>query len=126
MVQTVTRVNGLRNLVATMYMDNCNAYLITVKNAAATAIDLQAEDDATDEVVEMIIKEISPMAFYMPADNTGKIHVIMDKSVNDATELRTRIRQVGKDAGATTTSIGGNDVDISGTTVTLATSPTIA
>jgi hypothetical protein len=74
----------------------------------------------------MVIKELNPLAFYMPADNTGKIHVVMDKSVNDATELRTRIRQIGKDAGASTTSIGGNDVDISGTTVTLATSLTIA
>ena len=123
---TVTRVNGLRNLVATLYMDNCNAYLITVKNAAASAIDLQAEDDAMDEVVEMIIKELNPMAFYMPADSSGKIHVIMDKGINDATELRTRIRQIGKDAGASTTSVGGNDVDISGTTVTLATSLTLA
>ena len=123
---TVTRVNGLRNLVATLYMDNCNAYLITVKNAAASAIDLQAEDDAMDEVVEMIIKELNPMAFYMPADSSGKIHVIMDKGINDATELRTRIRQIGKDAAASTTSVGGNDVDISGTTVTLATSLTLA
>ena len=123
---TVTRVNGLRNLVATLYMDNCNAYLITVKNTGGTAIDLQAEDDAMDEVVEMIIKELNPMAFYMPADSSGKIHVIMDKSINDATELRTRIRQIGKDAGASTTSVGGNDVDISGTTVTLPTSLTLA
>jgi hypothetical protein len=123
---TVTRVNGLRNLVGTLYMDNCNAYLITVKNASASAIDLQAEDDATDEVVEMIVREINPLAFYMPADSSGKIHVIMDKSINDASELRTRIRQIGKDAGASTTSIGGNDVDISGTTVTLATSLTLA
>jgi hypothetical protein len=87
---------------------------------------LQAEDDAMDEVVEMIIKELNPMAFYMPADSSGKIHVIMDKGINDATELRTRIRQIGKDAGASTTSVGGNDVDISGTTVTLATSLTLA
>lgn len=123
---TVTRVNGLRNLVGTMYMDNCNAYLITVKVAAGTAVDLQAEDDAMDETVEQILKEISPLAFYMPADNTGKIHVIMDKSVNDATELRTRIRNIGKPASGTVTAVGPNNIDISGTTVSLATSLTIA
>jgi hypothetical protein len=126
MVQTVTRVNGLRNLVGTMFMDNCNAYLITVKIANATAVDLQAEDDGMDEVVEQILKEINPLAFYMPADNSGKIHVIMDKSVNDATELRTRIRNVGKPASGTVTAVGPNSIDISGTTVTLATSLTIA
>jgi hypothetical protein len=50
----------------------------------------------------------------------------MDKGVNDATELRTRIRRIGLDSGATTTSIGANDVDISGTTVVAASSLTIA
>jgi len=35
-----------------MYADNCNLYLITVKNASNSAIDLTAEDDAVDEVVE--------------------------------------------------------------------------
>jgi hypothetical protein len=123
---TVTRVNGLRNLVGTMYTDNCNAYLITVKIANATAVDLQAEDDAVDEVVEQILKEISPLAFYMPADNSGKIHVIMDKSINDATELRTRIRNIGKPTSGTVTAIGPNSIDISGTTVVAASSMTIA
>jgi hypothetical protein len=107
-------------------MDNCNAYLITVKIANETAVNLQAEDDAMDEVVEQILKEINPLAFYMPADSSGKIHVIMDKSVNDATELRTRIRNIGKPTGGTVTAVGPNTIDISGTTVTLATSLTIA
>jgi hypothetical protein len=124
---TVTRVNGLRNLVGTMYTDNCNAYLITVKNSTGpTAIDLQAEDDAMDETVEQIVKELNPLAFYMPADSTGKIHVIMDKSVNDATELQTRIRRIGKPSGSAVTIVGPNTVDIGGTTVVAASSMTIA
>jgi hypothetical protein len=126
MVQTVTRVNGLRNLVGTLYMDNCNAYLITVKIANATAVDLQTEDDAMNEVVEQILKEINPLAFYMPVDNSGKIHVIMDKSVNDATELQTRIRNIGKPASGTVTAVGPNNIDISGTTVAVPTSLTLA
>jgi len=58
--------------------------------------------------------------------SAGTIHVVMDKAVNDATELRTRIRRIGLDSGASTTSIGPNDVDISGTTVVAASSLTIA
>ena len=114
----VTRVNGLRNLVGTVYADNCNIFLITVKIANGTAVDLQAEDDAMDETVELILKEINPLAFYMPADNSGKIHVVMDKGINDATELRTRIRNLSP--------AGANAVVISGTTVTAATSFTVA
>jgi hypothetical protein len=108
-------------------MDNCNAYLITIKNSTGpTAIDLQTEDDAMNEVVEQIVKEINPLAFYMPADNSGKIHVILDKSINDATELQIRIRRIGKPAGSDVTTVGPNSIDIGGTTVTLATSLTIA
>lgn len=122
----VTRVNGLRNLVGTLYADNCNLFLITVKNASNTAIDLTAEDDAVDEVVEQIVRELNPLAFFVTNSNAGTIHVVMDKAVNDATELRTRIRRIGLDSGASTTSVGPNDVDISGTTVVAATSLTIA
>jgi hypothetical protein len=115
---SVTRVNGLRNLVGTVYADNCNIFLITVKIANATAVDLQAEDDAMDETVELILKEINPLAFYMPADNSGKIHVVMDKSINDAVELRTRIRNMSP--------VGANSINVTGTTVTAATSFTVA
>jgi len=115
---SVTRVNGLRNTAGTLYADNCNLYLITVKNSSASAIDLRAEDDAIDEAVEQILEEINPLAFFVTNSNAGTICVIMDKSINSASELQTRIRRIGLDpAPATTTSIGPNDIDISGTTV---------
>jgi hydroxymethylpyrimidine pyrophosphatase-like HAD family hydrolase len=114
---SVTRVNGLRNTAGTLYADNCNLYLITVKNSSASAIDLRAEDDAIDEAVEQILKEINPLAFFVTNSSAGTICVIMDKSINSASELQTRIRRIGIDSGASTTSIGPNDVDISGTTV---------
>ena len=123
---TVTRIHGLRNTVGTLYADNCNLYLITVKNASNSAIDLNAEDDGVDEVVEAIVKEINPLAFFVASDTSGKIHVVMDKSINNASELQVRIRRIGLDSGATTTSIGPNDVDISGTTVVAGTSFTVA
>jgi hypothetical protein len=120
-----TRVNGLRNTVATLYQDMVNLYKITVKVAAATAVDLRDEDDAMDEVVEAIVREINPLAFFVVNDNSGVMYVVMDKNINDATELRTRIRRIGKVAGAgTTTEIGPNAIDISGTTVEAATGMT--
>ena len=122
-----TRTNGLGCTAGTLYNLNANAFLITVKNAAASARDLTAEDDAVDEVVEQIVKEINPLIFFVTNSSAGTIHVIMDQSVNSASELQVRIRRIGIDGGgATTTSIGPNDVDISGTTVAAAASITVA
>lgn len=122
-----TRTNGLNCTVGTLYNLNANAFLITVKNAAASAIDLRAEDDAVDETVEQIVKEINPLMFFVTNTAAGTIHVIMDQSVNSATELQVRIRRIGIDGGgATTTSIGPNDIDISGTTVAAGSSITVA
>jgi hypothetical protein len=123
---TFTRTNGLNCTVGTLYNLNANAFLITVKNAATTAIDLRAEDDAVDEVVEQIVKEINPLVFFVTNSNAGTMHVIMDQSINSASELQTRIRRIGIDSGATTTSIGPNDIDISGTTVAAGASITVA
>jgi len=123
---SVTRVNGLAVTVGTLYSLNANAFLITVKNASASAIDLRAEDDAIDEAVEQIIKEINPLMFFVTDSSAGTIHVVVDKSINSASELQTRIRRIGIDSGATTTSIGPNDIDISGTTVAAASSISVA
>jgi len=123
---SLTRVNGLAVTVGTLYNLNANAFLITVKNAAASAIDLRAEDDAVDEAVEQIIKELNPLMFFVTNSSAGTIHVVMDQSINSASELQTRIRRIGIDSGATTTSIGPNDIDISGTTVAAGASITVA
>jgi hypothetical protein len=122
---SVTRVNGLKATVATLYNSNCNLFKITVKVAAGTAVDLRAEDDAVDETVEMIVKELNPLAYIAVNADTGLIYVIMDKAINSASELQARVRSIGKDSGATTTSIGPNDIDISGTTVELGTGFTV-
>jgi hypothetical protein len=121
-----TRTNGLNCTAGTLYNLNANAFLITVKNAAASARDLTAEDDAVDETVEQIVKEINPLMFFVTNSSAGTIHVIMDQSINSAAELQVRIRRIGIDSGATTTSIGPNDIDISGTTVAAGTSITVA
>ena len=125
-MSTVTRVNGLRNTVGTLYSDNVNLFKVTVKKTTGgvAAIDLRAEDDAVGETVEMIVQELNPMAFFVVDDNSGVIYIVMDKAITSASELQTRIRRIGIDSGATTTSIGPNDVDISSTTVEAAVSMT--
>jgi hypothetical protein len=118
----VTRVNGLKATVGALYNNNCNVFKSVVKVAAGTEVDLRAEDDAVNETVEQIVKELNPLAYYTDDSSSGIMYVVMDKAINSAIELRTRVRRIGKDTNATTTSIGPNDIDISGTTVTPVTS----
>jgi hypothetical protein len=112
------RVNGLACTVGTLYSLNAKAFLVTVKNAAASARDLRAEDDAVDETVEMIVKEINPLMFLVTDSAAGTIHIVADVSLS-AADIQTRIRNLG-------TAVGPNDIDVTGTTVTLATSITAA
>jgi hypothetical protein len=114
----VTRVNGLACTAGTLYSLNAKAFLVTVKNAAASARDLRAEDDAVDETVEMIVKEINPLMFLVTDSSAGTMHIVTDVSLS-AADIQTRIRNLG-------TAVGPNDVDVTGTTVTLATSITAA
>jgi hypothetical protein len=114
----VTRVNGLRNTVGTLYADNCTLFKIQVQNAANSNRDLRAEDDAIDETVEFIVKELNPLAFFVVDADTGLIYIVMDKNAT-AGDIQTRIRNLG-------TAVGPNDVDVTGTDVTAATSLTLA
>lgn len=118
---SVTRVNGSNNVVGTLYSPNCNAYLITVKIANGTAVDLQTQDTygsnkQIDGVLELIVKELNPKAWYAPADGSGQIHVILDKNMDDASELQIHLRGMSP----------LNGVVVTGTTVVGASSITIA
>ena len=115
----VTRVNGLQATVGTLYMPNCNMFVIQVQNQANANIDLRAEDDAVDEVVEVIVKELNPLAYFTVNAGTGLMYVVMDKNINSASELQTRIRNLGS-------AVGANNIDVRGTDLTLATSLTLA
>ncbi len=117
---------GDNTTVGTMYSPNAFCYKLTVENASNAAIDLRAEDDAYNETVGQIVREISPLAYFVVNDASGVIHLVMDKNINSASELQARIRTIGKDTGATTTSIGPNDIDISGSDVVAASSITVA
>jgi hypothetical protein len=88
-----------------------------VQNASNSAIDLRAEDDAVNEAVEAIIMELNPLGYFVTNSSAGTVMLIMDINHDDHTELQTRIRRIGVDTGASTTSIGPNDIDISGSDV---------
>ena len=119
----VTRVNGSGlSVAATVYSPGANAFKILVKIANGTAVDLRAEDDAIDEVVEAICKEINPLIYHTTNDATGTMTVVCDSNAT-AGDLQARIRQIGKAANyptSTVTAVGPNTIDTSGTLVTAA------
>ena len=113
----VTRVNGLGVTVGTLYQHNVKGFLVTVKNVGGTAIDLRAEDDAVDEAGEMVIKEVSPLMYQLVDANTGIIYIVADAALS-ATDIQTRIRGLG-------TTVGPNNIDVTGTTAAVVTGITL-
>lgn len=128
---TFTRTNGLACTAGTIYPLNCSLHLVQVKSYGDSAVDISAEDDAVDETVEAIVKEVNPLAFFVQNSSSGNIYLVTDKSVSSG-DLQHRIRQIGA-TGTTVrltgdtftysnTAIGPNSKDISATTVTSASS----
>jgi len=119
-----TRVNGSGLSTAGNVFSNGHvfAFKILVKIANGTAVDLRAEDDALDEVVEQICKEINPLIYHTTNDNSGTMTVVCDTFDNHL-DLQARIRLIGKPANyptSTVTAVGPNNIDTSGSLVTLA------
>ncbi len=111
---SVTRVNGLKATVGLLYNVNVRHFRVQIKDAGGSAVDIRAEDDAVDEACEQIIKEISPLAYFFVDDNTGLIIIVTDKSQSQtASDIQLRIRRLG-------TAVGPNNIDVSGSTVTVA------
>jgi hypothetical protein len=96
------------------------AFIITVKNVSATAQDLQAEDadvvGEVDQAVEHIIREVQPLMYFVTSSSAGTISVIVDGHAVDAATLQARIRALGT----------VNSIDVSGTTVVLGSTLTVA
>ena len=116
-----TRVNGSgKSAAGDVHYPGAFAFKILVKIANGTAVDLRAEDDALDETVEQICKEINPLVYHTTNDNSGTMTVVCDNSAT-AADLQTRIRLIGKAANyptSTVTAVGPNNIDTSGTLVT--------
>ena len=121
---TVTRVTGLQATVGTVYSVNANIFLLTVKKADTVAVDLRAEDDAIDETVEQIVKELNPLAYFITDDSSGKIHLVMDKNSN-AADIQLRVRRIAT-SNIDGSTVGPNFIDIGGSTVSAAASFTVA
>jgi hypothetical protein len=119
----VTRVNGSgKSAAGDVHYPGAFAFKILVKIANGTAVDLRAEDDALDETVEQICKEINPLVYHTTNDNSGTMTVVCDNSAT-AADLQARIRLIGKAANyptSTVTAVGPNNIDTSGSLVTLA------
>ena len=118
-----TRVNGSGlSVAATVYSPGATAFKIIVKIANGTAVDLRAEDDALDETVEQICKEINPLVYMTTNDNSGTMTVVCDSNAT-AGDLQARIRTIGTASNyptSTVTAVGQNTIDTSGTLVTAA------
>ena len=118
-----TRVNGSgKSAAGDVHYPGAFAFKILVKIANGTAVDLRAEDDALDETVEQICKEINPLIYHTTNDASGTMTVVCDNSAT-AADLQARIRLIGKAANyptSTVTAVGPNNIDTSGSLVTLA------
>ena len=115
------RVNGFGSYVApTLYTtQDFKAFLITIKDASNTAVDLRSLDDGADEMVESIVRDLAPLMYLTKNDTSGQIHVIMHGHNVDADSLQIRVRQVA--AGVQGHAAADND-----STVTLGTAITVA
>lgn len=120
---------GLGCTAGVLYGLNANVILVNVATNNGTPVDIRAEDDAVNETVEQIVKEINPLAFFVADDSSGGvIHMIVDRSVSPE-DMQHRIRLIGRTSDwvrstntYATTSVGPNAKDISGTTAQLAVS----
>lgn len=99
------------------------AILVEVKDAGASAVSLANEDSdgqgEVDQAVALIVKEFQPLMYYVGGAAHNEIHAIVDGHAIDMDTLQLRIRHLG-------TAIGAGPVDVSGTTVTIGTSLTVA
>ena len=103
------RVNGLGVTAGTLFSHNAKAYLVTIQNAANSAIDLRAEDDAVEEAAEYIMKELNAIMFLVTNSNAGTISVIMDNN-SSAADMQARIRALGTTVGPNNIAVTGSDV----------------
>jgi hypothetical protein len=122
----ITRVNGSGLSTAGNVFSNGHvfAFKILVKIANGTAVDLRGEDDAIDETVEAICKEINPLIYHTTNDASGTLTVVCDTFDGEA-DLQHRIRLIGGDWTRSTnayavSAVGPNNIDTSGTLVTAA------
>ena len=74
-----SRVSGFGNYVVGSYRTSANigAFLVTVKNASASAQDIRAEDDAANEVVEAIMMATNTLGASFADADTGVATILV-------------------------------------------------
>jgi hypothetical protein len=121
---TIIGYRGLNNTAGIVYSNNANCFLISIKDQSGTPIvpDLRITDDAASEAVELIIKETTPLAYYVTDSAAGTIMGIFDITMS-VEGVQSMIRGLGPNAGDLVGTITGGHagIDVSGTTVTAAT-----
>lgn len=97
LIQPSDRVHGSDDQVGVVYKPNCNLYNIYLKDNNGDDVDLSNVDSygsnaQVDGLLEMLLKELNPLAWFAVSDGGNVLAVVMDKAVNDADELQTRIQ----------------------------------
>ena len=97
----VTRVNGATHTAVDYlyHTAQLDAYLITVKNDSNTAIDLTSDDGTVEGNVEQLVREISPLMYFVDDGSNGTVHVVVDGHANTAASLQARVRAIFGAAG---------------------------
>jgi hypothetical protein len=124
---TFERVNGyLNNFLADDVMKSTSdlkAVKLTLRstsNGSNTAIDLRDKDgdavNEADQLVEVVIKELSPLLYVVDNAATGVIHMIVHGHNVDAAQIKARIVGISKNSA---TIASDTAVDI-GTRITVA------
>lgn len=97
-----------------------DTYKITVNNQADAAQDLRAQN-GIDGVIEFVMREISPLMYFVTDDASGTIHVVTDNHHNGAETLQIRLRNLaevnGVDVSGTVVELGGEIAVTAGTPV---------
>jgi hypothetical protein len=104
-----TRVNGAGfSSVGTLYSTaQLKAYFVTLRstsNGSNTAVDLTADDGDVEGKVEQIMRELSPLMYFVTNSSAGTFSIIVDGHANDATSIKARLNQlsgVGDDTAVT-------------------------
>ena len=97
MAYGTTRVNGFDQFTAGTLRSvaQLKAIKISLQDASNTAIDCSALDDGSNELVELIVREVQPLMYELAGDgSTGIIHCIVDGHAVDADSLTSRVKNI--------------------------------
>jgi hypothetical protein len=117
----IARVNGFGNYVVGAYRSSANigAFKVTIQNTGDAAQDIRAEDDGANEVIEAIMMATNAIGSSFVDDNSGVGTLLVDATQWDVASLQRAIRHLGS-------TVGPNNIDVTGSDVVAATTLTAA